>query len=243
MAQMSVRLMTVAQNVPRGLSVADIGSDHGMLPIFLVESGIASRCVAVEVSPGPFHVCSRALSASPRRARLEVRLGDGLSPISPGEVDVVCVSGMGGGTIAGILSRGEEQLKGVQRLVLQPNGGDGLLRRHLYNSGWELVAEFALEEKGRFYAVVVAEPGAPTNNYRDSPLTLEVMMEAGPFLIRDPSPAHRRRWLEELAHLERIASNLRQHASARNLEKLAEVLEAITSANAVLELLSGAQAP
>ena len=181
MTLISNRLLTVAEHVTPGSAVADIGSDHGMLPCHLIRVGRARRCIAVEISNGPYQACLTAVGHAGLSDDVEVRLGDGLSPLSPGEADVVCVSGMGGATIAGILARGEPVLHRVQRLVLQPNGGDGLLRRHLFNTGWELKAEKALEERGRFYAVIVAERGEPEAHYNDHPLPREVLLEAGQF--------------------------------------------------------------
>ena len=238
MTQLSERLLIVAAQVPPGTTVADIGSDHGMLPVHLVTTGSSPRCVAIELTQGPFDMCRHAVADAKLSNVIDVRLGNGLEPLSGGEVDVVCIAGMGGATIAGILERGRARLSTVQRLVLQPNGGGGALRRHLYQTGWQIVDEHALEERGRFYVVIVAEPGDPSLPYAGLSLDLETSMEAGPILLQNPCGPHRRRWEEERDHLTSIINQLSSHPSPRNITKRATVTQQRDAATDILAVLN-----
>ena len=101
-------MTAVAALVPTGTCVADIGTDHGYVPIFLVEQGIVRKAVAMDVNRGPLerariHITEKGLSD-----RIETRLSDGLKKLNVGEVDTIIAAGMGGGLIIRILEEGRE---------------------------------------------------------------------------------------------------------------------------------------
>jgi tRNA (adenine22-N1)-methyltransferase len=100
--------------VPAGCSVADVGAGDGLLAAWLAEHG--HRVIATENKPGPLAVARVRLDP----LGVECRLGDGLSLLKPGEVEVVVIAGMGGGTIAGILAASPEVVASLRAAVLQP---------------------------------------------------------------------------------------------------------------------------
>ena len=117
--EISQRLQAVAQFVT-GPVVADIGTDHGYIPIYLVQTGKAKKVIAADVRPGPLarareHIAQYGLNAS-----IETRLGSGLSVLSPGEVQTVVVSGLGGMLLCSLLEEGAAVVASVKQLVLQP---------------------------------------------------------------------------------------------------------------------------
>lgn len=90
-------------------------------------------------------------------AQIDVRRGDGLSVILPGEATCVSIAGMGGSLIASILQAGADRLHGVHTLVLQPNVGEEAVRKWLLEQRWLLVKEEILEEDGKIYEILTAE--------------------------------------------------------------------------------------
>lgn len=161
--------------------MADIGSDHAYLPLYLVQKEKVTRAVAGEVNEGPFLGAERNVRSQGYAEQISVRRGDGLAVIQPGEVDVITIAGMGGGTIKEILSAGEDKLAGVSRLVLSPQGDGDTLRRWLLEHGWQIVDEDMLEEDGKIYEIVVFERGSMRV---DDALALEF----GPLLLACKHP-------------------------------------------------------
>ncbi|MEO1267906.1 MAG: tRNA (adenine(22)-N(1))-methyltransferase TrmK [Myxococcota bacterium] len=237
MKSLSQRLSAVAERVPKGYVVVDVGSDHGRLPIHLVRSGTAPRCVAVELLAQPCAVARRAVQEAGLTDRIDVRFGDGLEPLNANEAEVICMAGMGGVNMVGILSRGRDRLGAVKRLVLQPIRGDERLRRYLMDEGWQLIDELALEERGWVYTILVAERGDPEAPYRGQTLDREALLRAGPLLLQSPNEAQRIRWREEKAHLLRVMNGVRRNPSPRNQAKLAQVNREMSTVEAILKAL------
>lgn len=119
---------------------ADIGADHAHLPIQLIQTGRAGRCVVVEVNPGPLQHARQNVALAGLANQIEVRQGDGFAPIRPGEVDSASLCGMGALTMLGILSRAGESLPPA--LVLQPNDSPRPLRVWAQKNGFHLTAEY-----------------------------------------------------------------------------------------------------
>lgn len=157
-----MRLERVAAHVPAGARLADIGSDHGYLPVALMRRGAISAAVAGEVALTPFRSAERTVRESGQHARISVRLANGLAAIEP-EDDITAISlcGMGGETIRDILDSGKARLSGQERLILQPNGGEQPLRLWLMENGYRILCEEVLRENRFYYEIIVAERAGP----------------------------------------------------------------------------------
>lgn len=158
MITLTPRLAAVAGLVLPGLPAADIGTDHGYVPAYLVQQGHIPRAIASDLQPGPLEAARRTVAAEGLEDRIDLRLGPGLSVLRPGEVATVIISGMGERLVAAILDEGS--LEGVRRLVLQPMGTGEPVRAWLAENGWRLVAERLAVEGRHYYVVMAAEPGA-----------------------------------------------------------------------------------
>jgi tRNA (adenine22-N1)-methyltransferase len=205
----SLRLETVAAFVPDGARVADIGADHALLLIHLARAGRIRRGIAGELNRGPYLNAIHRVRQAGLDHLIEVRQGDGLSVLAPGEVDVIVLAGMGGTLMADILQAGIGKLEGVHRLVLQPNIGGKRVRRWLKEHGFYIVDETIVEEEGILYEVAVAEPG-DWKEEADAPWPEEMMMEIGPVLWRKRHPLLKRKLLVELESREAALAQLRQ---------------------------------
>ncbi len=204
--KLSNRLATVAKYIPEGAKFADIGSDHAYLPCFAVQSGKAISAIAGEVVDGPYQIAKKQVELLNLQEKISVRKGDGLEVISLGEVECITIAGMGGTLIAKILEDGKEKLQGVRRLVLQPNVGAVSVRNWLIRNNWELVAEEILEEEGKIYEILVAEPGDPFLPYGGTNRDASLLM--GPFLMKEKSAVFVKKWSNELKSWQKILENL-----------------------------------
>lgn len=137
--------------------LADIGTDHAYLPAHLAEAGRIPRAIAGDILPGPLDAARATVAEAGLTGRIELRLGPGLTILKPGEAPCAAICGMGGPLIAQILADGP--LDGIRRLILQPMAGEERLRAWLAAHGWRLTAEELVEDAGRLYVILVAEPG------------------------------------------------------------------------------------
>jgi len=221
--KLSDRLQQLLEQIPQGSRLADIGSDHALLPVAAVESGKAVFAIEGEVNPGPFDAACKGVAEAGLGKVISVRRGDGLEVLEPDEVNCITIAGMGGALIAAILDRGQSQgkLKEVTTLLLQPNVGEDILRRWLLNNKWVLVAERILEEDGKLYEVLTAVPenteAGITNESVYRELTLgdsakvlgqEALLQMGPWLLQAPNAVFFAKWQGEIQKLEGILTSL-----------------------------------
>ncbi|NGP43535.1 tRNA (adenine(22)-N(1))-methyltransferase TrmK [Bacillaceae bacterium SIJ1] len=198
--QLSHRLQAVAEQVPSGLVVADIGSDHAFLPCALVLSKRAPYAIAGEVNEGPYQSAKQQVASLGLADYISVRKGDGLSIICEGEVDCITICGMGGVLISTILEAGHAVLP-VQRLVLQPNNGERPLRQWLFKHGWSITEEVILKENGKIYEIIAAEPGVSELEEAD--------LLFGPKLRqRSEDLVFQEKWQQEYNKVERLLTSL-----------------------------------
>lgn len=151
------RLQAVCALVRPGVPVADIGTDHGYVPLFLVQSGHSPRAIACDINPAPLEKARLAAAKAGLSGRVECRLGPGLSPVGPGEVQEVVIAGMGGELIAAILAPCAWVRSPDVGLVLQPMTKAPALRRFLVENGFSIAREQPATAAGRDYAVLRAQ--------------------------------------------------------------------------------------
>ncbi len=199
----------VARLCLRGARVADVAGDHARLSEHLLRAGIARSVICTDLNDAPVRKARARLVGLPSA---EVRQGDGLAPIQPGEVDVVCIAGISGRLMARILTDGEPALSQVSRLVLQPLCHERELREWLRLNGWRLTREELPEERGRQYDTLVASHGDGAAPYATGDLA--TLLEMGPFLSATPTDAFRRKWQDKLEHLRVVADGRRRAGDA-----------------------------
>ena len=153
------RLLCIAEAVPSGARLADIGTDHAYLPVWLLREGRIPYAIASDINRGPLEHARRTAEVYGVAARMDFRLCAGLDRIAPGEADTVVVAGMGGETIVSILSVAPWLREGGVVLLLQPMTKAEVLRRYLTENGFCIASERLVEDKGTIYAVLRAEAG------------------------------------------------------------------------------------
>ncbi|PLS01176.1 tRNA (adenine(22)-N(1))-methyltransferase [Neobacillus cucumis] len=230
--KLSVRLTKVANYVPEGARMADIGSDHAYLPCYLAKNLKISFAIAGEVAQGPFQSAEKNVLAEGLSDKIVVRMGDGLEVIQPGEVDCITIAGMGGALISSILDSGRDKLDSVKRLVLQPNISAISIRTWLLANNWELIAEEIIEEDSKIYEILVAEKGDPAKPYMEKK---EEGLLLGPFLLKQKNETFKKKWTLEKKNWQRIYQALEGASeTAETIEKRKELLDKIRQVGEVL---------
>ena len=148
------RLRSIAEFVPRGSRVADIGTDHAQLAIELIASGRATHVIAADLNVGPLEAARKNISDAGLSKQIETRLGDGLKVLRAGEVDVVCIAGTGGALMCEILSNDISTT--IRRLILQPMNVSDRVRNWLEQNDWEIIDEDLAEVGGIIYEIICA---------------------------------------------------------------------------------------
>ncbi|MBO5071265.1 MAG: SAM-dependent methyltransferase [Roseburia sp.] len=154
MIKISERLTMAASLVTGGGVLADVGTDHGYVPIYLIEKGIIPRAIAMDINPGPLERAKEHIAQYGMGEYIQTRLSDGVSALSFGEADSILIAGMGGGLVMHILEDGEAVCQNARELVLQPQSELARVRRFLYEKGYVTDAEEMVEEEGKFYPMM-----------------------------------------------------------------------------------------
>lgn len=160
MSKLSVRLRSVAALVDSGGVLADVGCDHGYLPIWLIETGRISRAIAMDVNPGPLAHAAEHIREAGLEAYIETRLSDGLRELSRGEADSLVIAGMGGALTIRILSDSCHIWQNLREVILQPQSEIEAVRRYIYASRFRIVREDMVEEDGKYYMMMRCVPAA-----------------------------------------------------------------------------------
>jgi tRNA (adenine22-N1)-methyltransferase len=212
-----MRLERVAAYVPAGARLADIGSDHGYLPVALMRRGAIEAAVAGEVALTPFRSAERTVRESGFDQHIVVRMASGLAAIQPeDEITAISLCGMGGETIRDILESGKAALGGQERLILQPNGGEQPLRLWLMENGYCILFEEVLQENRFYYEIIVAERSGPVM-YTDTELYF------GPMQMQTRSPAFLAKWQRLLRLKQRTLKSFTQARQAVPDDKAQEI--------------------
>lgn len=137
--------------------LGDIGTDHALVPIYMVENNMCGRAIASDINKGPLRKASDNIRRSGLRDKIELRLGEGLKPYHPGECDVFVIAGMGGIMISEILGERPEIAHSAEKLILQPNTRRAELRKFLNENGYEIVDEDCAAEKKHIYVFMTVQ--------------------------------------------------------------------------------------
>ena len=170
--------------VTRGYRLADIGTDHGFVPIWLVRNGVIPSAVAMDVNRGQLERAREHIAQAGLEAYIRTRLSDGLAGLHKGEADSILIAGMGGALTLRILEKDPPQSLGAVELILQPQSEISKVREYLCRSGWKIDAEDMVLEDGKYYPMMHCVRGEMT-------LTPEEA-EFGPCLIASGHPVLRK---------------------------------------------------
>ncbi|MBQ4347759.1 MAG: SAM-dependent methyltransferase [Firmicutes bacterium] len=157
---LSQRLLAAAKMLSADIkSAADIGTDHALLPVYLVQKGMIKSAVAADIAPLPLARAKKTVSEYYLESAIALRQGSGLLPLSPGETEAAFICGMGGITVMEILSEGKAIADSLSELILQPQRDVPRLRAFLHENGFFIAEESMVFEGGHFYNIIKALHG------------------------------------------------------------------------------------
>lgn len=151
------RLLSAVPHLRPHAAVADIGTDHAYLPIYLVREGLADRALACDIRPGPLASAIGNIRKAGLEDKIQTLLTDGLSGVEPFAPNHILIFGMGGELIAKILSEAEWIKSPRVRLILQPMSRAEVLRAYLAKAGFAILGESLSRADGRIYQTISAE--------------------------------------------------------------------------------------
>lgn len=177
----SMRLQQIIQLIPGGVGVADIGTDHAQIPIYLARQTKCRPIIAGEKHRGPFQTAFHWIQNADLGEVIDLRLGSGLTILRPGEVSWAVIAGMGFKTIIEILTESGEIARSLQGLILQPMQGPDELRRWLHKHHYVIIDERLVKEDDKLFQIIVVRDGEPDEME-------EIFAEVGPILFQKCDP-------------------------------------------------------
>mgnify|MGYP004589247721 CR=1 FL=1 len=220
--QLQPRLQCIASLVPQGARLADVGTDHGYLPVWLLQHGRIESAIASDINALPLDHARATAREYGVTERMDFRLCPGLAKIRTEECDAIAIAGMGGETILGILEAAPWTRDGAHTLILQPQTKVDLLRRWLCESGYRFLEEKLVRDKEQLYVVFRVTGGDKRRVSEADALT--------GFLLGD-DPLYGEYLAQHLAKLRRAAQGLAvsslsdRDARIAHLQQLIEELE------------------
>ena len=213
------RLRAIADLVPEGARLVDVGTDHGFIPVDQILSGRIKTAIASDIGSAPLDHARRTAQQNDISDQIDFRLCDGLKDISAEEVDCIVIAGMGGDNIASILEAAPWTKK-VVFLLLQPMSKAEVLRRWLPENGYQVVAERLVADKGVIYPILSVRGGS-------MPVVDEAQFWGGFMLDGDPL---QERYLDErILRLRRAAAGLERARDPAVQQRRNELLSIISA--------------
>ncbi|MGI6752346.1 MAG: tRNA (adenine(22)-N(1))-methyltransferase [Anaerovoracaceae bacterium] len=186
MVRLSERLEIIASCITKGDRVADIGTDHGFLPIYLYQKELCSQIVLCDINKGPLDKARENISKHLPGEKMDLRLGDGLDPVRLGECNCAIIAGMGGRLIISILEKNLEKALSFDKLILQPRNGQVELREWLIVNHFSIRDELLAQEGNYICEIIVAtgKPGEGIVEFPDVPEEIKKLSrEISPLLF------------------------------------------------------------
>lgn len=137
-----------------GSILADVGTDHGYVPIALAQRKAIPRAIALDLRSGPLAHAKENIARFGLADVIETRLSDGVEALMPGEAETIVIAGMGGGVVVHILTRGDAVCKAARELILQPQSEIVRVRKHLIEHGYSIADENMIYEDGKYYPIM-----------------------------------------------------------------------------------------
>lgn len=177
------RLIKIANLVTKGKKIADIGTDHGYIPVYLLNKGDIDFAILADVNKGPLENARSEVKHNNLCDKVDLRLGSGIEVLNENEVDEVIIAGMGGILISELLEAKKSVAHNLDKLILQPMQAQDELRKYLLNNGYEILNEVLVKEDFRIYEIIEAKYTSQINYVED-----DIYYEIGKKLIENKDP-------------------------------------------------------
>lgn len=214
--ELSKRLKRIAEHVDKCESVADIGTDHGYIPIYLVKEGICKKAIASDINKGPIEKAKVNVAFEGVSDKVKCLLGPGLNPLKVGEVNGVILAGMGGNLTRDILLADMDKVKKYDFIILQPAQNPEVLREFLYKNDYEIIDEDLIKDEGRFYELFKVKYN---KNSEKLVFEDELEYEVSPLLREKGHPLFKEFIEEKINRCETILSFIKEDTEAAKKRK------------------------
>jgi tRNA (adenine22-N1)-methyltransferase len=205
-------MKAVAAMVTPGGVLADIGTDHGYVPISLLQRQQIRGAIAMDINPGPLARAQHNIAAAHLEDSIETRLSDGVQKLQPGEADTILIAGMGGELTIHILEEGQKVCEAAGELILQPQSDIQKVRVYLREHHYKIVDEDMVCEDDKFYPMMrtihVEENNVWEKMNEQTRTTCDIY---GPLLLRNGNQVLRRFLVREHRQLTQILQQLEAH--------------------------------
>lgn len=219
----------MADLLGEGHCLADVGTDHGYLPIHLIQSGRMERAIALDVRTGPLMRAQEHIVQQGLIEKIETRLSDGVEALQPGEADCMAAAGMGGSLIIHILQKGSRVTASMKACVLQPQSEIARVRDYLWAHNYQIEAEELVLEDGKYYPMMRVLPGSSQKIGSEE---YEVFAKYGPCLLSSRHPVLKqlveKEYRQNTALIEQLEGQ--PHPPQKRLEELCEERRLIVQA-------------
>ncbi len=239
MIKLSKRMKAVASMVSKGNVLADIGTDHGYVPIALVQQKRIPRAIAMDVNVGPLQRATEHIAMCQLEDYIETRLSDGVEGLRENEADSILIAGMGGELVIHILTAGEEVCRLAKELILQPQSELRKVRKFLREHKYKIIDEDMVLEEGKYYPMMKVIPVEEDSFWEDKPEDIIIPCDMyGPILLKNGNPTLRKFLVKQHKQLTQILSSLElqpeSEAIAERKKQVAEELSINESAYTIL---------
>ena len=227
MVKLSKRMKAVAGMVTSGGVLADVGTDHGYIPIALVQRPKITGAIAMDINKGPLARAQENIASARLGDYIQTRLSDGVAALGEGEADSILIAGMGGELVIHILSEGERVCKTASELILQPQSDIRKVREYLRLHQYKIVDEDMICEDGKYYPMMrVVNVEADEAWMKMNEQTKVACDIYGPLLLRNGNPVLRRFLVRQHRQLTQILQKLQAQTMSEKIERrIAEVSE------------------
>ncbi len=227
MIKLSKRMKAVAAMVTSGGVLADVGTDHGYIPIALIQRQKIKSAIAMDINKGPLAHAQDNIASARLGDYIQTRLSDGVAALGEGEADSILIAGMGGELVIHILSEGEKVCKAASELILQPQSDIRKVREYLRLHHYKIVDEDMICEDGKYYPMMRVINVELDNAWMKMDEQTRVACDIyGPLLLRNGNPVLRRFLVRQHRQLTQILQTLQAQIMSEKIEtRIAEVSE------------------
>lgn len=178
----STRLKTIGDMVSKCSTIADIGTDHAYLPIYLIKKGVCEKAIASDINKGPVERAIENVQRERLESKIFCRLGSGFKTIKPYEVNCAIIAGMGGNLIRDIIEDKMDVFKSLDYAILQPVQNPDVLRKYIYEAGYEVIDEELCIDDNKYYEIIKVKYGIKSKELED------IYYEIGEKLVEKKHP-------------------------------------------------------
>lgn len=214
--KLTPRLQKIADQVTQGDRVADIGTDHGYIPIYLLKNNVSPFVIAGDINENPLESAENNIKKYNISHKAETRLGSGLSILKPGEVETVIIAGMGGLLIRDLLASSKAVVEQLNTLILQPMQAQSELRKYLIDHGFTIEKDILVKEDHHIYEIIVAKLRKQEN-------VDPIYYEIGFHINSNPKPLAEEFVKAKIKTTKIVIENISKNATEPSVEKLKEM--------------------